>query len=120
MELEQNCKTMKVPWNPLDRFEILRKRFNEMIISAAFAENNTSAGNTLNLILSVILKTGVFQVLYKEWYNLPGAQHTLVNALEWWGKNAGLKTNLQNWPAIWAPESSTELRVRSKEPSTRS
>ena len=47
---------------PAEGFEILCKRFGEVIIFAAFTENNISTGNTLNRLPNVILKTGVFQI----------------------------------------------------------
>ena len=83
MEFEQSPKTIKAPWNPVDGFEILRKRFGDVIIFTVFAENNISADNALTLLLNVILKTGVFKIWYKEWHNLPDTKRTLVNVLEW-------------------------------------
>ena len=94
MELKQSHKAMKEPWNPADGFKILHKRFNEVIIFVAFTKNNISAGNTLNLLPNVILKTRIFQIQYGEWLNLSYNEHLLVNALEWWGKKCRIKEQI--------------------------
>ena len=57
---------MQPQWNSTDGFEILRKNFDEAIIFTAFTKNKISADDTINLLLNIIIKTGVFQIQYKE------------------------------------------------------
>ena len=83
MKPKQSREPIKAAWDPTDRFEILRKRFDDALIYTAFAESSISVSNALNLLLNVILKTGIFQVQYKEWHNLPVGERNLVNALVW-------------------------------------
>ena len=71
---------------PENRFKVLHKRFDEAIIVAAFAENTTSTGGTLNLFLNFILNTSVFQTQNEEWHILPVNKRNLPNVLEWWDK----------------------------------
>ena len=66
LQLKQSQEPMKAPWNPTDGFEILCKHFDEALIFTAFAENYISTSDTLNLLLNVILKTGVFQTQHRE------------------------------------------------------
>ena len=82
---------MKQPRNPVDGLEVLVNYFDKDIIFTAFAENDIFASNALTLLLNIILKTGVFQVQYKEWDNLSDTQHTLVNVLEKWSKKCRIK-----------------------------
>ena len=62
---------------------MLCKRFDEAIILVTFAENDISTGNTLNIHRNVILRMGVFQTQYEEWYDLLKNERILINVLDW-------------------------------------
>ena len=106
MELEQSRETMKAPWNPVDMFEVLCRRFNEAIVQSPPQCHSQDGG-----IQGPVQRVKV--------YNLPGSQHILVNVLEFWVKKCKIKQKFKKM-ATWAPEPSGECRARSKRPSTRS
>ena len=62
---------MKQPWNPSEGFKVRSTHFEDGIIFEAFANNVLTAGDALNMLISVIIKTGVFQAQYEEWDSLP-------------------------------------------------
>ena len=91
MELKHIRESLEAACNPADGFGILYKRFNDTLIYAAFIKSSISASNALNLLLNIIPKTGLFQVKYKEWHNLPKPPRNLANALVWWGNKCRIK-----------------------------
>ena len=90
-EMEDSCNSMKQLWNPSEGFEVLRKRFDNGIICASFADNAVTAGDSLNMLMNVIIKTDVFQTQYEELHSLPKNDQTLKNALRWWSKKVRFK-----------------------------
>ena len=46
------------------------------------------------MLISFLLKTGVFQAQYDEWHALPRGDRTLANACIWWGMNTHLKRKI--------------------------
>ena len=50
------------------------------IAVASFATAPISPNNILNVLLAVILATGVFQLEHTEWHTLPVGQRTILNA----------------------------------------
>ena len=46
------------------------------------------------MLISVIVKTRVFQTQYGEWHVLPPGDCTLANAWIWWGMKACLKRKI--------------------------
>ena len=75
---------MRKPWNIADGWEVLKDRFDDRIAYAVFADAQINAADVLNMLISVLLKTGVFQEQYEEWHALPRGNHTLANAWIWW------------------------------------
>ena len=67
-------------WTPPYK-QVLRKHVDESIIFTAFAGNEISASDALNLILNVIVKISVIQTQYTEWHGLSNHNHTLANTL---------------------------------------
>ena len=85
---------MRKPWNIMDGWEVLTDRFDDRIAYAVFADATISAADTLNMLISVLVKTRVFQAQYEEWHTLPRGDHTLANAWIWWGMKARLKRKI--------------------------
>ena len=71
---------MRKPWNVADGWEVLKDRFDDGIAYAVFADATISATDALNMLISVIVKTRVFQTQYGEWNALPSGDRTLANA----------------------------------------
>ena len=71
---------MRKPWNITDGWELLKYRFDDGIAYAVFADATINAADALNMMISVLLKIGVFQAQYEEWYALPRGNRTLANA----------------------------------------
>ena len=71
---------MKAPWNPQSGFQVLKARFMDAIAVASFAEAPISPNDVLNMLLAVILVTGVFQLEYSEWHALSVNKRTILNA----------------------------------------
>ena len=46
------------------------------------------------MLISVLVKTRVFQAQYEEWHALPRGDRTLANAWVWWGIKARLKRKI--------------------------
>ena len=80
---------MRKPWNIADVWEVLKDRFDNRIAYAVFADATFNSSDALNILIyvlvSVLLKTGVFQAQYEEWHALPRGDCTLANAWVWWG-----------------------------------
>ena len=55
---------MRKPWNVADGWEVLKDRFDNEIAYAVFADTTISAADALNMLISVIVKTRVFQTQY--------------------------------------------------------
>ena len=58
----------------------------DAIAVVSFAEAPISPNDVLNMLLAVILATGVFQLECTEWHALPSNQRTILNAWDWWAK----------------------------------
>ena len=80
LELERNRDEMKTIWSLLEGFELLKNRSNDGIAFAAFANQPISPEDALNMLLTVIVKTGIFQIQYEEWHSLPETEKTMANA----------------------------------------
>ena len=70
-EIEQNRDDMRKPWNIADGWEVLKERFDDGIAYAVFTDAQINAADALNMLISVLLKTGVFQAQYEEWHAIP-------------------------------------------------
>ena len=46
------------------------------------------------MLISVIVKTRVFQLQYEEWHALPTGDRTLENAWIWWDMKARIKQKI--------------------------
>ena len=79
-EIEQNQDNMRKPWNVADVWEVLKDRFDNGIAYSVFADTTISAVDALNMLISVVVKTRVFQAQYEEWRALPPGDRTLANA----------------------------------------
>ena len=73
-EIEINKDNMKQPWNTQQGFQFLKARFQDGTNFAAFAKQPIKASDVLNMLLAVILNTGLFQLEYTEWHTLPENQ----------------------------------------------
>ena len=93
-EIEKNRDNMCKPWNVADGWEVLKDRFDDGIAYTVFADATISAADALNMLISVIIKTRVFQTKYEEWHALPPGDRTLANAWIWWGTKARLKRKI--------------------------
>ena len=60
-KIEQNRDNMRKPWNVADGWEVLKDRFDDGIAYAVFADATISAADALNMLISIIIKTRVFQ-----------------------------------------------------------
>ena len=100
-EIEQNRNKMRKPWNIADGWEVLKDQFYDGIAYAVFADAKISAANVLSMLISVLVKTRVFQAQYEEWHALPRSDLTLSNAWIWWGMKACLKRKIGASPAGW-------------------
>ena len=49
----------------------------------AFAIAPIPPSNILNMLIVVILATGVFQLKYSKWHALSAEQRTILNAWDW-------------------------------------
>ena len=56
---------MHKPWNVADGWEVLKDRFDNGIAYAIFVDATIYAANAINMLISVIVKTRVFQTQYK-------------------------------------------------------
>ena len=72
------------------RFELLKTRFNNGIAFAAFANQPISPEDALNMLLTVVVKTGVFLIQYEEWHSLPETEKTMANAFIWWATKTSM------------------------------
>ena len=93
-EIEQNRDGMRKTWNIADRWEVLKDRFDNGITYAVFVDATSNAADALNMLISVLLKTVVFQAQYEEWHALPRGDRTLANAWIWWGMKTRLKRKI--------------------------
>ena len=57
---------MRKLWNIADGWEVLKDKFNDEIAYAVFADAEINAADALNMLISILLKTGVFQAQYEE------------------------------------------------------
>ena len=71
---------MRKPWNIADGWEVLKDRFDDGIAYAVFADAQINVADALNMLIYVLLKTGVFQAQYEEWHALPRGDRMLENA----------------------------------------
>ena len=65
MEIKQNLDDMRKLWNVTDGWEVLKDQFDNGIAYAVFVDAKISAANAINMLISVIVKTRVFQTQYK-------------------------------------------------------
>ena len=65
-EIEKNRNDMRKPWNIADGWEVLKYQFDDGIAYAVFADAQINAADALNMLISVLLKTGVFKAQYEE------------------------------------------------------
>ena len=93
-EIEQNQDVMRKPWNVADGWEVLKDRFDDGIAYAVFSDAKIFAADALNMLISVVVKTRVFQAQYEEWHALPPGDRTLENAWIWWVMKARLKRKI--------------------------
>ena len=89
---------MRKPWNVADGWEVLKDQFDNGIAYAVFADATISAADALNMLISVIVKTRVFQTQYAEWHAIPPGDRTLANAWIWWDMKARLKRKIGSVP----------------------
>ena len=59
LELEDSWNQIMKPWNPSEGFQVLRKHFGGRITFVVFAENTIKPSSTLNMLINVIIKTGM-------------------------------------------------------------
>ena len=90
-EIEQNRESMKQPWNINQGFALLKNRMDDGMAYASFAKQTLEASDVLNMFLTVIVATGLFQTQYEEWHALPEDEKTLANAFIWWDKKVRIK-----------------------------
>ena len=93
-EIEKNRDDMRKPWNVADVWEVPKDRFNNRIAYDVFVDATISAADALNMLISVVVKTRVFQAQYKEWHALPPGDRTLEYTWIWWGMKACLKRKI--------------------------
>ena len=43
------------------------------------------------MLLTNVVKTGVFQIQYEEWHSLPETKKTMANAFIWWAAKTRIK-----------------------------
>ena len=67
-EIKQNLDNMCKPWNIADRWEVLKDRFDNGIAYTVFTDATINTANALDMLISILLKTGVFQAQYEEWH----------------------------------------------------
>ena len=60
-EIEQNCDNMCKPWNVADGWEVLKDQFDNGMAYSVFEDATISAANAVNMLISVVVKTRVFQ-----------------------------------------------------------
>ena len=82
-EIDQNRDYMRKTWNIADGWEVLKDQFNDEIAYAIFADATIYAADALNILISVLVKTRVFQAQYEEWHALPQGDRLLANAWVW-------------------------------------
>ena len=85
---------MRKPWNVADGWEVIKDLFDNGIAYSVFADATICNADALNMLISVIVKTRVFQTQYEEWYALPPGDRTLANTWIWWGMKARLKRKI--------------------------
>ena len=85
---------MRKPWNVADGWEVIKDRFDNGIAYSAFADATICNADALNMLISVVVKTRVFQAQYKEWHAIPPGDRTLENTWIWWGMKARLKRKI--------------------------
>ena len=56
---------MRKPWNVTDGWEVLKDQFYDRIAYAVFVDATISAADALNMLISVVVKTRVFQAQYE-------------------------------------------------------
>ena len=105
---------MRKPWNIADRLEVLKDRFDDGIAYAVFADAQINAADALNMLVSVLLKTGVFQAKYEEWHALPRGDRTLANTCLWWGMKKRLKRKIGEVAGEMGRGQSTEATMLTK------
>ena len=93
-EIKKNRDDMRKPWNIAYRWEVLKDQFYDRIAYAVFVDATISAADALNMLISVDVKTRVFQAQYKEWHAIPPGDRTLENTWIWWGTKARLKRKI--------------------------
>ena len=93
-EIEQNRDNMRKPWNIADGWEVLKDRFDDGIAYAVFADTTINAVDALNMLIHVLLKSGVFQTQYEKWHALLRGDRTLANVWVWWGMKTRLKRKI--------------------------
>ena len=62
------AKNMKAPCNPQVGFQALKTRSMYSVAIANFASVPIVPNNVLNILMTAILATGVFQLEYTKWY----------------------------------------------------
>jgi hypothetical protein len=90
-EIEANHDQMKQPWDTQLGFQMLNTRFDDGAAFTVFSRQPITIANILNMIPTVILATGVFQLQYTKWYAMPAGKITIVNAWIWWAKKVQIR-----------------------------
>ena len=78
-EIKKNRDNMRNPWNVANGWEVLKDQFDDGTAYAVFADSTISAADALNMLISVVVKTRVFQTQYEKWHALPPGDRTLAN-----------------------------------------
>jgi hypothetical protein len=82
-EIGVNRDNMKQSWNTQQGFQFPKARYQDGANFAAFEKQPINANDVLNMLLAVILDTGLFQLKYTEWHALPDNEQTIVNTWKW-------------------------------------
>ena len=90
-EIEQNRESMKQPWDINQGFALLKNRIDDGMAYASFAKQAIEPSDALNMFITVLVATGLFQTQYEEWHALPEDEKNLTNAFIWWDKKVRIK-----------------------------
>ena len=82
---------MKAPWNPQSGFQVLKVWFMYTITFAAFASQIIPPTDVLNMLIAVILATGVFHLEYTKWHIVPAGERIVLAIWDWWAKKVLLR-----------------------------
>ena len=68
-----------------------KNRFDDGMAYASFAKQAIERSDALNMLITVLVTTGLFQTQYEEWHALPEDEKNLTNAFIWWDKKVRIK-----------------------------